>query len=1495
MRGVPGSNIRLIIPKGEAENETTISLNSDDFQQRTLASLGLVGAETDPGSEHIDKGPTLEILPMTLYVQTPSGRRIKIKDSLDVEATVDTLEEMVTKELEAANLLEASDSSEERFRLYHDRNPLRRGNKIARYRVKHMDILKLKFGTEEADANQKQERRKAYQKLEQNKAMRKSASAGNIRRLAKGKTERTRSSSPDRGAPTRRNSRATTPRKQRIAERTSSPSSESSRKVGRTTTPRKQRLAEKIASPSSAGNKSVNRRGLLQKTPSNDLLKRISQSLTNIRTSSFSPMRGLSRNHSCSSETQVENQPQQQPARRRMMKTRRDSSPMIATARRPSPFSTARRSSPVSTSRRPSPVSTARRSSPVSTARRPSPVSTARRSSPVSTTRRPSPRARSGSTSGRRTRRNIKTKTEERSSPEPRARSRSNTERRRSNRSKSRSTGERKSTQDSTRRRNKKPAEMRSRSAGRYRARDDMTDLKKNTRSRSLSRDREDVESRNSSKKSAHSEKTKISRSRSGPRKSSRGRRSIKDENKKPMEEIKARRNGNRDSSAKNLPEEQDGNGEGKKPMEETKPRRAWKRTSSTKKLPDEQAKNDKPSEESKSRRSWKSSSSKSVLEANAGIPDAFRISMHKASKRDDSEKETSGSPPSPVSVLSETLNMPQILDDASQESSDIQSDDTDVSVYIESTGNKIKEAKPMDFPKKPNAQESKNSNRPKRMTLQELKQAKEERNENAEVGGDSSRPNSEGSNQSRGVTSLRDLIEQSGNNTEAGKFMSKNSTSDCTSLSESSTIYQSMRIISQEPKDLRGGIESHDGRKIVSEEAENSKASPATSRSVVNRAKANFGESSSVTEPKNEVNNQLLETKAAGVPQNQTENNVTVNNFKAKYEKESPSPTDNTGMKLQQKDKKHPRSFGSNATKSETKVAKDNSSRDIGTIVGTDATPNEGNSAVRLAKAKFEQESATNKRLSIESEIVQAPPAKAKTDKTPPKRVRKRQSSTGLPEKVINELKDTLHGKDDEGKSAVERKKIDAEKPTVKGDSPKKTKVKSIESRAKSFGTTIKPLRPSSKDTQRRYSDDGTSVAAAAAEAMARLEASVVDEIKKEENGTRNSSISEKTNEASVETEKKQAFRKPIQPSSNDTPPVNSPATSKSTIKDRIGKFQNGNTNTKSPASVKGSIGKVQAGAMETTDSKPVGSIKDRLGKFQMEGKENINEQSPEPIKSRVGKFRVAGKENTKSPGAVKDRKGKIPNSGKENSAAKPRGSIKDRIGKFQTGGTTNTNSTGFQMIGLATLGLKNTMNGGSKKKEDIDRSESTTYSFFCSNDELSEYESSNFSESDCDSSDEDSDSDGEFESIHVIGPDLTPIEIPLDSDSETLGNIKGAVAKASGIPIDELRFSLQTEKSDLDESLRTNLDDDFKLTPGDILAVTPSTVIVKLPDGRSKLELSVFPGTLLSDIKEYIAKNTGTNPSRQLLYNFEENFDEELENDEPISKDCTLRLTVY
>ena len=205
-----------------------------------------------------------------------------------------------------------------------------------------------------------------------------------------------------------------------------------------------------------------------------------------------------------------------------------------------------------------------------------------------------------------------------------------------------------------------------------------------------------------------------------------------------------------------------------------------------------------------------------------------------------------------------------------------------------------------------------------------------------------------------------------------------------------------------------------------------------------------------------------------------------------------------------------------------------------------------------------------------------------------------------------------------------------------------------------------------------------------------------------------------------------------------------------------------------KSPEISKGRNGKLQQRvgnlqSVETETQKSPGTIQ----------KQSTALTSPGVMKNRVGKFQSRARNNSsaESPESSTDRQGS------ESATAKPRGSIKDRLGKFQTGGEENATPGGFQMMGLATLGLKNTVEGESKKKDGYE-SGSTTYSFFCSNDEMtndviSDYNSSDFECSDYESSSDENDSDDEYDSIHVIGPDLTPYEIELDSDCETIRDI--------------------------------------------------------------------------------------------------------------------------
>jgi hypothetical protein len=1317
MRGIPGDNIRLGVAKessqkqSEHENENASGSdrgsNGDDFQHQTLESLGLIATDAESESEASNGMElTLDISPITLYVQTPTGRRIKLKASIDVEATVDGIEEMVTRELESAHLLETSESSkdsksnEERFRLYHGRMPLRRGSKITKYKIKHMDVLKLKFGTEEASASQKEERKKAFQKSEAHqqldntkrcksnkKPVKRSPSAENLRHMSRTKTKnRALSSSPIRNRPSR------------------TAKGNGSCSANETVQQQQQRQHEAPI------------RKILRYCSSERVLKKLSRSLNVVRSSSSSsnsstPLRGAVRSAATPEE--------EEPSLPRNPKARRSSAPAIVAQ----------------------------------------------------------PRSRSGS-AGKKTkeRSSLKKKSndEETSAPEGRRRSHSSGHlegRRKKSRSKSRSRAGRDQTGEPRRRKkkddeNEKIAEQRRRrslsSTGRKTNSyfEELQDVRSSS-NKSL-RNNSPKSLRSSSSKSRRNNSNKSIRSNSGSRKKSAG----------------TRRTRARSTSNKNT----------KKSSDEGHPRKSLQKQNTSSSI-----QNNITAETSQDKKD--------------DTPDPFTISAHKTKMKPTKTKATNSdekgrSPSSPVSVVTETLNMSHLIDECSEGSSDIQSHETDISVFNQLTNDgdfKEKEMLPSKTTstiededkllalmrarkekknKTNNAKANKNPFQSKRMSLQELKEAKvrEEANKLPRVSQFNSKPDN--FNTADFHTSSQDItvavVDRDRTNAQERKDKIDPNTIDAnkntTKPKRTSSFPRNKKTTLAATKTKTDGIQ-------ISEDATEKpkKALPHPPLpSIVSKAKAKFEKKGPVAQPNNEPKHAKPKAEKAKAPLTQRDNSSVVRQAKAKFEKESTAPNP-TMPERQHKKEKCLRSPAAVTTKSKVEKARNSSS-------GVTRTKAENQSVVRLAKAKFEKENQAATEKNTEDTA-----AKPQTRTVTPKRRRKSRNSKGLPEKVMNELKDTLHLKADKENATVEAEskqeksffnKIVINAPTSQANERR----------------SIRSLRPSLKDTPSfRNPSNGSSTAKAAAEATAALEKSIENE--NTENSTK--------------------------PQSKTIPSTNSSASTKA-------------------------------------------SIRDRIRKFQTEGEENAN--ATESANDGIRKIHTGGKENVNA---------KVPKS------------VNDRIKKFQTGGKENANASGFQMIGLQTLGLKNVVAGTAKKD---DNSSSTTYSFFCSNDEESEYEDSDSSDSEDDSSFFD-----EFDSIHVIGPDLVPFEIQIDSNAERLGDIKEAFSVASGIPVDELRFAIQSEESDIKESYHVTLEDDFRLTPGDILAVQPSTVVVKLPDGHSKLELSVFPGTLLSDIKDYIEESTGTTPSRQLLYNFEKNFNDKLEDDTPISTDCTLRLTVY
>jgi hypothetical protein len=160
--------------------------------------------------------------------------------------------------------------------------------------------------------------------------------------------------------------------------------------------------------------------------------------------------------------------------------------------------------------------------------------------------------------------------------------------------------------------------------------------------------------------------------------------------------------------------------------------------------------------------------------------------------------------------------------------------------------------------------------------------------------------------------------------------------------------------------------------------------------------------------------------------------------------------------------------------------------------------------------------------------------------------------------------------------------------------------------------------------------------------------------------------------------------------------------------------------------------------------------------------------------------------------------------------------------------------------------------------------------------------------SDSDCYSDDEDEDEDGnnEVNTIIVITPDLTPITVTISLDTTTTRDVKTNISQIIDIPINALRLCKH------DGSIP--ITDDFQLSPGDILTVQLPAIIVTLPD-HSTLELSIYPNTTIDDVKDYLEEKTGTIKSNQLLYFMEDaNKEHELDDTMHIETDCNIQMDI-
>ena len=1275
MRGIPPENVRLALPQDGSASDNDVPLTGDFFMEKTLESLGINESESETN------GAALILSPITLYIQLSSSRRMKLKDAIDVEATVDDLEELVAYELMNSSKL----PEDERFRLYHDKVRMRRGNKITKYNIKHMEVLKLKFGSDETDTRQRGERKKASRKEDHSKGMKKSSSAGEL------KSSKTSPSSHRRGV-----------------QRNTSWGSELKQMLNNS----RKRAKDGRESGDS------HRKGDQRNTNWGSEIK----SLLNMPRGRVkdSPESGDSRPQARSSSIG------------RLAKEFEDSRPK---GRSSSVGRLAKKTGKRSSSRE-----SGRRKGRSSSVGRLAKRSGKRSSSRESGDSRPKGRS---SSVGR-----LAKKSGKRSSDHRRRRSTSQD-------------GEpRKRSQDHTQK-------------SRGKKRDEKVVEQKRRRSRSKDFDL-------TSKKTAPSD-TRCSSSRSTTSHSgkanseaqiqSSSRRRISDSNESETR-------GSRRLRVPDSPID-----EGGKRSEEGNPRRSSRR--SPKKSPAKVNKNAIPSM------------------ADIPVPDLREVPSHKAKKPSDSEMKGC-TPPSPVSVVPETLNESLTLcyvmdsDRDSDGSGDIQSDEIDIGIH----NNKLDETIASEAKKIPNTQQTNDTND----TDDELDAAVDAKMQ----------------------IFFQDRRERSKKKiAEAKKSNSKSNRTRVKEVKEKEAIRDSM--VDSKIDNLGISGKNTSSRDIIlaslmedQPELQEQKEAPPT------------------TEPKEDIS----KPKQSGAQQLRERSAKILANAKRALEAAEILLVD---------DSEEPRAklkplrpslrdtpFRNSSTRSTFAEACAAALNDVEESIvdeyKTNEPPGVTNTEEKESKAKL---TTKNPLKQVEKPQEESGQRSLKTEVKP---------TTMKPLKQVEKAQDTSGKRISESKAKPTVKKL--LKPSSRDAPSTKSPMKPVQSSSRDSHTT-KGQSPSKKSVQDRLlkfqtlEKENDNVKPAAFD--------VIEKFKKAgQSNDENLNVEAKTTKT-INTEAKASRAEKTSTESQRN----------GSIKDRMSKFQTeeNENNEKSPK-----VGKES----KNDNTKARGSIKDRMAKFQTEEKVN-----PQNSPSKSSGYAVP----TKSPASGNSTK---------------RGSIKDRLAKFQTEGKENIGTGSFQLIGLQTLGLNSALNPS--KTANDDRSESTTYSFCCSNDERSSNDGGEYyPEDDSDWEDDSSDDDELFDTnIYVIGPDLTPFEIQLDSDFETVGSIKDAVSEASGIPVADLRLAILSDESNINESNNTILSDDYKLSPGDILTVQPSTVIIKMPDGKSKLELSVFSGTVLRDIKDYIKESIGTTPSRQFLYDFQKNFNEVLEDNTPIVNDCILRLTV-